>query len=527
MQKHVITVSNRAHFFLLLLLSCFSLILISCEENENSTMQEKGLPLQLSANIQSIGGGDVYKLDGGQSFGLWVSSSENMSLTQSDVARNTKFYQSAGGLVSEPRTYWGAHQQLSVYGYYPFDTLAVESPESYDFSVELDQNEASKMVASDLLWTSETISLNDADKKTQLEFQHLMSKLVINVRGSRPDAGTLKGCRAQVNALYSSIVNLKSGIVTATGDAEWLSATSLEKVADTYESSMQVILVPQTIPADVPFLKIITKGNVENEWTSNQDLVLESGQQIVLDVMIQESECIVTIKEISPWIVDDDILYAEAVETLPSYELFDFYSSLGVEGIVISLDEGSNGQHGWIVSTDEAELQWASKDVSSLLGFSTTDAAVNLKLVLQEDPTLETFPAMKWCDDKNKTRTTLEDLEQNGVEGRWIMLSSSTMKNLFVDQFFAHGKTNNLNNLNAAIERASVPSSEKVFLPTIDWNDPFFTVDYWSSYKSGGMSFAYIIRCQVSDYSYYQNSGVFTSISDLINLCKVRAFYHF
>ena len=527
MQKHVITISNRAHFFLLLLLSCFSLILISCEENENSTMQEKGLPLQLSANIQSIGGGDVYKLDGGQSFGLWVSSSENMSLTQSDVARNTKFYQSAGGLVSEPRTYWGAHQQLSVYGYYPFDTLAVESPESYDFSVELDQNEASKMVASDLLWTSETISLNDADKKTQLEFQHLMSKLVINVRGSRPDAGTLRGCRAQVNALYSSIVNLKSGIVTATGDAEWLSATSLEKVADTYESSMQVILVPQTIPADVPFLKIITKGNVENEWTSNQDLVLESGQQIVLDVMIQESECIVTIKEISPWIVDDDILYAEAVETLPSYKLFDFYSRLGVEGIVISLDEGSNGQHGWIVSTDEAELEWSTKDVSTLLGFSNTDAAQNLKIVLQEDPTLDAFPAMKWCDDKNTTRITLEELEQNGVEGRWILLPGTRMKNLFCDQFLTYNNTSNLNSLNAAIESASVPSSAKVLLPKIDWDDPYYTIDYWTSYKIGGQNMGRIIRCQSNDYTYFGGTGVFLSNSDLSIKCRVRAFYHF
>ena len=224
---------------------------------------------------------------------------------------------------------------------------------------------------------------------------------------------------------------------------------------------------------------------------------------------------------------ENDILYAEAVETIPSYKMFDFYSRLGVEGIVISLDEGTNGQHGWIVSTDEAELEWSTKDVSTLLGFSNTDAAQNLKLILQEDPTLEAFPAFKWCDDKNTTRITLEELEQNGVEGRWILLPGTSMKNLFCDQFLTYNNTNNLNSLNAAIESASVPSSSKVLLPKIDWDDPYYTIDYWTSYKIGGQNMGRIVRCQSNDYTYFGGTGVFLSNSDLSIKCKVRAFYHF
>ena len=266
MKNHSVIINNTFRGYLAFLMTWLALFLSGCEENDNTALTDNGLPLQISASIQSIDENGAYKFNGGQSVGLWVSSVENASLKQSDVACNIKFYQSAGGLVSEPRTYWGEHQQLNIYGYYPFDTIAVESPEAYHFSVELEQKGTNEIVNSDLLWTNQKISLNDADKKTQLEFQHLMSKLVINVRGLYPDAGTLRECTAKVNALYSSIVNFKEGVSSATGNAEWLVATSLVDVADNYESSMQVILPPQTIGSDVPFLKIITKGNVENEW---------------------------------------------------------------------------------------------------------------------------------------------------------------------------------------------------------------------------------------------------------------------
>ena len=81
--------------------------------------------------------------------------------------------------------------------------------------------------------------------------------------------------------------------------------------------------------------------------------------------------------------------------------------------------------------------------------------------------------------------------------------------------------------MNAAIESASVPSSAKVLLPKIDWDDPYFTIDYWTSYKVGGQNMGRIVRCQTNDYTYFGGTGVFLSNSDLSIKCKVRAFYHF
>lgn len=516
---------KNVYVLLALVLTCGAVVWSGCDDKDTLTAV-KGEPLSLSADIRMMEGGETYKLDGGESVGLWVSSTDN-SLGQADVAQNVKFYQSAAGLVSEPRTYSGGHSNLYIYGYYPFDSTAVVSPESYQFTVEADQRNAGNVVASDLLWTRKAASLTDGNEKILLDFSHLMSKLVIHVRGSYPDAGSLRECAARiVNAISEASVNLKEGSVMPAMARMDIEAMPLAEVADNYESSLQAIVVPQTFVAGEPLLKVITKGNVENEWAPQQDIVVGSGMQLVLDVLIEETECVVTIKEIAPWEMDGETLQAEAIEKNPSYELFDFYSRFGVQGIVIALDEGTDGQHGWLVSTDEAELAWISTDASELKGFSRTDIALNLKLALQADPTLERFPAIKWCDDKNKERTTLADLEENGFDGRWLLLPVNELRSKFGNEFLAHSKTANLERLNVAIENASVPASLKVKLPEINWNDWSLMIDYWSSTLLAPQ-LANTVQCAVNDYLYFGGSGTFSSTAEPSTICKVRAFYHF
>lgn len=519
---------NRRNVHALLALMWVGVLAVwsSCDEKDSIASVE-GEPLLISANIRNLDSDEYYKLNGGESVGLWVSSTDN-SLQQADIAKNVKFYQSAAGLVSEPRTYSGNHQDLYINGYYPFDSAAVVSPQAYKFFVESDQRIEENVVASDLLWTKKVVSMAGGSEKILLEFSHLMSRLVINVRGSYPEAGSLRECGAQIiNAISDASVDLKEGLVVTGMERTTIEAMPLMEIADKYESSLQAIVVPQTFSAGEPLLKIITKGNVENEWAPQQDIVVGSGMQLVLDVLIEETECIVTIKDIAPWEVDDDILYAEAVEKVPSYELFDFYSRFGVQGIVIALDEGTDGKHGWLISTDEAELAWSSADVTGLTGFSRTDAALNLKLALQNDATLEKFPALKWCDDKNKNRTTVEDLEQNGIERRWILLPINMLKSKFGDQFLAYDKKTNLERLNASIENSSVSSSLKVKLPTVNWNDPLVMIDYWSSSHVSNQNLARMVRCATNDHSHFGGTGVFNSTSDPSILNRVRAFYHF
>ena len=158
---------SRKSYIWILMLSCL-FVGSSCDDKDTYS-SVKGDPLLLTASIQMMETDNSDKFNGGESVGLWVSSLASHSLEQADVAQNIKFYQSAAGLVSEPRTYWGNHQELHIYGYYPYDSEATASPESYLFSVRNDQRTPEEMAASDLLWTQKTVALKDGKEKAQLD----------------------------------------------------------------------------------------------------------------------------------------------------------------------------------------------------------------------------------------------------------------------------------------------------------------------------------------------------------------------
>ena len=100
-------------------------------------------------------------------------------------------------------------------------------------------------------------------------------------------------------------------------------------------------------------LEILTPGNYTYTWNTEQELNFESGKQIILDVLVKETECVVRIKEIAPW-RDNETLMGEALENLPTYKVFDYYNRHGIQGIVISVDETE--KHGWVVSLGDAFL---------------------------------------------------------------------------------------------------------------------------------------------------------------------------
>ena len=148
-------------------------------------------------------------------------------------------------------------------------------------------------------------------------------------------------------------------------------------------------------------MDILTLSGASCVWNADEDLMFESGKQVVMEVVVDEKECHVQIKEILPWKEQGSLIYGEALEDLPTFEMFDFYDSHGVQGIVIEVDE--SGTHGWIVSVDETSLEWGTAPVGTFFpeAYDADDAMINLNAVLSVDPILENYPAMKWCNDKN------------------------------------------------------------------------------------------------------------------------------
>lgn len=487
---------------------CLILVqLTSCENNDSDS--ETISPLYLSALIDGMQTNEVaYRFQGGQGAGLWLSTQEvDNCLNNADITCNGCFVQSAGGLVSEPRTYIGKHENLVIYGYYPYSSEAQINPEAYSFAVELRQDSCGKTPdgnrASDLLWTKYCGKFTD--QPVNLAFHHLMSKVVLHVRSDSDTPGSFFDSEVIItNTQTQTSVDLGTGELSLVGKPNDIFSAEVPEVPQGYEIAREAIVVPQTITAGSEFLKLRTLKGYSYSWNVDENLILEGGKQLVLDVLIKEGECFVTIKEISDWNENGDLILGDATESIPTYKVFDFYNRKGVQGIVVEVDE--SGQHGWIVSLDEVKLMWCTELMGTFWPASEnkTDATANLKGCMAIDPTLEKFPAMKWCYDKNV----------NGITG-WIM-PASTMLEKFAETIFADPTHQTAEKFNEAIRNCPVGSALKSELD-INWDDWYTKNFYLSSTLSASG------RVRVAGY--YGGLNINTESQNVP--CRVRAFYEF
>ena len=95
-----------------------------------------------------------------------------------------------------------------------------------------------------------------------------------------------------------------------------------------------------------------------------------------------------------------------AVPTTPKpgeriWKVGDYYNVDGKEGVVFWVDE--TGKHGKIVSMDQAELQWCTKDEynKGLTGIATdsSNGMNNLRSIMKIDEWRNKYPAFAWCVD--------------------------------------------------------------------------------------------------------------------------------
>ena len=491
----------------------FCLCFIGACDDDQHTDRTSDCELYFSALIDGMTPEETaYRFQGGQEVGFWLSSMDiTEKLNEADLARNVRFSQSAGGLVSESPINWNDDLPIYVYGYSPYNKKIIYSPHAYQFNVNLRQDTVSLIPngnkQSDLLWTKHVMS--NTLESTQLSFHHLMCKVVLLVKSNSSMPGSLIGSKLSIcNSQVSASVDLGTGIVSPMGTEKNIVALELSKVPDGYEIACEAIIIPQTIQAGERFLDILTLSGASCVWNADEDLMFESGKQVVMEVVVDEKECHVQIKEILPWKEQGSLIYGEALEDLPTFEMFDFYDSHGVQGIVIEVDE--SGTHGWIVSVDETSLEWGTAPVGTFFpeAYDADDAMINLNAVLSVDPILENYPAMKWCNDKNI----------NGTTG-WVLPAHNVVKKLaklISDQEMCK-------KFNQAIENAQVEGASIV---NIDWND-WTDEHYYASSTLSGSDLVRIAGCSCMNGMFYENYYEDGVMRQQGTIFYVRAFKEF
>ena len=490
-------------------------------------------PLKLSFSVKNLGNTSASVDNAG--VGLWISSTSVSSLGDADVAKNQKFIPNGQDLTAEGIN-WTGQEKLYTYAYYPYSSSATSSPESYSVSASSNPN---------LMWAKAETTFNGQLVTPKLAFSHLMSKLVINVKSDAKESGALAGGSVTLNGFKdAATANLLNGQITATGSASDVAPTAVT-AASGYEGTYEAVLAPQSLEAGAEFLTMVTTGNVTIKGALSEALTLPSGQQVTLEVILKEEECVVKVQEIKAWTEDATPTDAVAEKFFPSYELLDLYDNDGIQGIVISLDEDSEGKHGWIVSLDEAEL--AMKRSSFGISWGATLASPSQMPTngywakyIGFDANLDNFPAAQWVDNKNASRVTAEILENEDdlMTGRWTLPSSADAHfKAFVNLVF--DPTNeayeaNVAKFNASIEAATAENKNK--LPEIDWTDEYASdIFYWSgAMRNAGKSYA--AKITPATYAYYFNMSMEIYQSDALQpqvqknsheTAKVRAFHHF
>ena len=493
-------------------------------------------PLKLTFSVQNLGSTSS-SIDNNAGVGLWISSTSVSNLSDADVAKNQKFIPNGQSLTAEGVN-WTGQEKLYTYAYYPYSSSASSSPEAYAVSASANPN---------LMWAKAETAFQGQNVSPKLSFTHLMSKLVLNVKSDAKESGALAGGAVTLHGFKdAATANLLRGQISATGSASDVEPTAVA-AASGYEATYEAVLVPQSLEAGAEFMTMVTTGNVAIKGALASALTLSAGQEVVLEVILKEEECVVKVQEIKAWTSDSEQLNADAEKFYPTVELLDLYDYDGIQGIVIALEEGSEGKHGWVVSLDEAQLKARTETsvITDWTSYSTAGALTTQQYwerMLTKDASLAEFPACQWVDNKNAERLTLEALQANedvNVGWRWTLPSAADAHyKAFFDLLFDPFNSNtaaNVAKFNQNIDAANATNKTK--LPAIDWDDYYADlIWYWSGGAFGGSSF-WGASIDVAYYADYKDMGYLDWISKgdilvyrrdqvLIN-GRVRAFRRF
>ncbi|MBE6187775.1 MAG: hypothetical protein E7143_01455 [Rikenellaceae bacterium] len=262
----------------------------------------------------------------GDQIGLFgVNYSENNTVAgelldsgnQVDNARYT-FDEASWNWVSSGSIYYkDAETNIDLYGYYPYGS--VNSVSEYAFEVAQDQsgnNTIDGYAQSDFLW-GKAENVAPSEEKVKIKFNHRMACAnVVLTQGEGFESGefdALKKSVLVINTTRKAVVDLQSGEVVATGEAE-----SEGIVMKHNEEGFRAIVVPQTVEAGKALFSITVNGITYRYKMSDTAVDYQSGKQTKFTITINkkshsgEYEFSLVDCQIVDWVADLDSHGGEA-----------------------------------------------------------------------------------------------------------------------------------------------------------------------------------------------------------------------
>lgn len=262
----------------------------------------------------------------GDQIGLFgVNYSENNTVAgelldsgnQVDNARYT-FDEASWNWVSSGSIYYkDAETNIDLYGYYPYGSPA--TVREYAFEVAQDQsgnNTINGYAQSDFLW-GKAENVAPSEEKVKIKFNHRMACAnVVLTQGEGFESGefdALKKSVLVINTTRKAVIDLQSGEVVATGEAE-----SEGIVMKSNEEGFRAIVVPQTVEAGKALFSITVNGITYRYKMSDTAVDYQAGKQTKFTIKINkkshsgEYEFSLVDCQIVDWVADLDSHGGEA-----------------------------------------------------------------------------------------------------------------------------------------------------------------------------------------------------------------------
>lgn len=203
-------------------------------------------------------------------------------------------------------------RNVDIFSYYPYLT-GFGNPDPYmaDFSIQTDQRAGEEYERSDLLWAKAT-SIAQTKDPVDLIFSHMLSKVRINVRSNIgiPEEDFKSAVVSILNLQSNAIFDLSNGLVSTAENSGRLEVFAYRHSSPAlgFSLSTEAIVVPQTISANIPFLRVdFTFNGTRYHYSPTSVIELQSGKERTFNITITSSGISVAVGEITDWEPSDEI----------------------------------------------------------------------------------------------------------------------------------------------------------------------------------------------------------------------------
>ena len=302
-----------------------------------------------------------------------------------------------------------SENEVDYIAYFPYKTIASEK-----YPIDLRDQSSQKNI--DFLFSNNANNKTNSSKNVKLIFDHVLSKIIINsIPGEGYTDKDLEGAQITINNINVLAV---FDIRTELFDVYMGNLSIIMNQEDNIKN--EAILLPG-LYSDASLTIRLTNSHTYEAWFPKSQY-FNSRTIYHYNLIINKASVELNSIEIADWAGVNEIPDT-CISNNHSYKIGDFYpipdDPKTAIGIVYWVMPGTNGREGKIVSFDTDTLKWSESN-NYQLGTSIAVGTNNIAVVREIDPTLQEFPAFKWCADKGDGWYLPARYELHVLNKQWI-----------------------------------------------------------------------------------------------------------